>query len=107
MPITVSPSASSASRAELISAMGSRAADDGTHCAKTPSGMLREDSVHATHCTDAGSAVVTARASVVFPTPAGPVNTMPPLSAAVSAARIPARSSLRSSNCQVLLMPEL
>jgi hypothetical protein len=39
--------------------------------------MLRADSVPATHRTGQGSDCVTNRASVVFPTPASPITTMP------------------------------
>src|SRR3974377_2026666 len=57
--------------------MGSRDAATPTSGANTPSGMLRADSVPATHCTGVGSARVTHRASVVLHTPASPMMTMP------------------------------
>jgi hypothetical protein len=49
--------------------IGSRGVAAPTGGANTPSGMLRADSVPATHRTGVGSARVTNRASVVFPTP--------------------------------------
>jgi hypothetical protein len=58
------------SRVDVIRATGSRDADVGTHCANTPSGILRDDSVHATQRTCDRNEAVTVRASVVLPTPA-------------------------------------
>ena len=65
------------SRAADRNATGSRDVAVPTKCAKTPSGMLRADSVPATHCTRDGSDCVTRRARVVLPTPASPISTMP------------------------------
>jgi len=75
-------------------------ADGFTRVAKTPSGMLREDSVHAAQCTFERSDVVTVRASVVLPTPAAPTTTTPQLSRPSKADRIASCSTRRSSSCQ-------
>jgi hypothetical protein len=52
---------SRASRAVAQKAVGSREVAAPTNGANTPSGMLRADSVPATHCTGVGSARVTRR----------------------------------------------
>ena len=65
------------SRAAASTPTGSRDVADPARWANTPSGMLRADSVPATHRTGEGSDRVTNRASVVFPTPASPITTMP------------------------------
>src|SRR4029077_4272849 len=81
-------------------AVGSREVDGPTRCAKTPSGMLFEDSVDATQRTSERSEFVTARASVVLPTPAAPTRTTPELSDPVSADRTAPNSDGRSTICQ-------
>jgi hypothetical protein len=90
------------SRAAASSATGSRDPDAGMRWAKTPSGMLREDSVQPTHCTPVCSDSVTARARVVLPTPATPISTTPPPRSLVNVERIESNSAGRSSNCQTL-----
>src|SRR4051794_19194008 len=75
--MTECPSDRIVSRAAARNATGSRDVAVPTKCANTPRGMLRADSVPATHCTRTGSACVTKRASVVLPTPASPTRTMP------------------------------
>ena len=96
----MSPWSTRDSRAAAISAIGSRDVDGLTKCAITPSGMLREDSVHATQRTGERSDAVTVRAKVVLPTPAAPNKTTPPLSRPVNTDRIASNSAVRSINCQ-------
>ncbi len=100
MPTTVLSSARIDSRAEAISATGSREADGLTQCAKAPSGMLREDSVHAAQRTLERGDAMTLRANVVLPTPAAPTKTTPQLSVPPNADRMASCSTGRSSNCQ-------
>src|ERR1700676_3677472 len=69
------------SRAAARTPTGSRDVADPTRWANTPSGMLRADSVPTTHRTGVGSDCVTNRASVVLPTPASPIRTMPQIPA--------------------------
>src|SRR6185503_16904577 len=92
------------SRADAKSAVGSRDDDGCTRCAKTPSGMLRDDSVDATQCTCERNDPVTARARVVLPTPAAPTNTTPQQSLPVSADRTAPNSDGRSTICQPCAM---
>ncbi len=93
------------SRAEASRAVASRLGDVPTRWANTPSGMLRDDSVDATQCTWVRSDSVTARASVVFPTPASPTSTTPHDSLPVSADRTAPNSEGRSTICQTCAMP--
>ncbi|CPW03660.1 Uncharacterised protein [Mycobacteroides abscessus subsp. abscessus] len=66
--------------------------------------MLRDDSVQATHRTSVSSDLVTARASVVLPTPAAPTSTAPQVESSAMAERTAPNSVWRSSNCQLRAM---
>ena len=95
----VSPSATRDSRADPMRAMGSRDPDEDTQWANAPSGMLRDDSVHAAQCTFRFNDAVTVRAKVVLPTPAAPTRTTPQLSVPLRAARMASCSAGRSKSC--------
>src|SRR6201996_299312 len=99
-PTTVWSPARMDSRADAMSAIGSRIGDEPTHWAKAPKGMPREVSVHAAQFTLARSDAVTVRARVVLPTPAGPTKIAPQVSPAPRAVRMASCSAGRSSNCQ-------